>query len=326
MDEGDQEPTMTKAKTTRKKKTDNPDSTSEPKTTKSRKAPEERGEPLQNQTDTNYNNLDFSCNKQNAQGNLPNLKISSWNVDGIRAWLKKNGQEYVVHEKPDIFCLQETKCSEEKIPDELNKFLDYYSYWCCSEKEGYAGVALFSKLDPLSVKYGIDNEEFDEEGRCITAEYEKFYVVNVYVPNAGRKLVTLTKRLEWNTLFNEFIDKLDEKKPVIVCGDMNVAHNEIDLTNPKANKRNAGFTIEERNGFTEFLGEQYIDSFRSLYPEQENAYTFWSYMMKARAKDIGWRLDYFIVSKRLLDNVCDNVIRSKVFGSDHCPITLFLNI
>lgn len=184
-DDDTEQPTTTKAKTTRKKKTDIPESVSEPKSKKTRQDPEEKGETVQNPTDTDYTDVDFSCNKENARGNLPNLKISSWNVDGVRAWLKKNGEEYAMHEKPDILCLQETKCSQEKIPDELNKFLDYYSYWCCSVKEGYAGVALFSKIDPLSVKYGIDNEEFDQEGRCITAEYEEFYLVNVYVPNAG---------------------------------------------------------------------------------------------------------------------------------------------
>lgn len=185
LDEGAEKPTTTKTKTARKKKTDDAESSNEPEPKKSRRAPNEKGEPVLNQTDTDYSTVDFSCTKQNAHGNPPNLKISSWNVDGVRAWLKKNGQEYAAYEKPDILCLQETKCTQEKIPDELNKFQDYYSYWCCSSKEGYAGVALFSKLDPLSVKYGIDNEEFDEEGRCITAEYEKFYLVNVYVPNAG---------------------------------------------------------------------------------------------------------------------------------------------
>ncbi|GJQ81879.1 putative endonuclease/Exonuclease/phosphatase family [Trypoxylus dichotomus] len=319
-----EKPTSTKSKTTKKKQPSNSESEEEPP--KKTRTDAKTDNSLQNQIDTDFSTIDFTCGKENSIGNLPNLKISSWNVDGVRAWLKKKGLQYVEHEKPDIFCLQETKCSEDKIPDELNKFMDYKAYWCSSEKDGYAGVAVFSKSDPISVEYGIGNEEFDEEGRCITAEYQEFYLVNVYVPNAGRKLVTLPKRLEWNTIFKDYVAKLDERKPVIVCGDMNVAHNEIDLANPKTNKRNAGFTQEERDGFTDFLEEKYVDTYRNFYPDQKNAYTFWTYMMKARSKDIGWRLDYFIVSKRFLDRICDNVIRTNVYGSDHCPITLFLNV
>jgi len=170
------------------------------------------------------------------------------------------------------------------------------------------------------------NAEHDEEGRCVTAEFDKFYLVSVYVPNSGRKLVTLPKRLEWNKAFKTYIKELDKKKPVIVCGDLNVAHAEIDLANPKTNSKNAGFTKEEREGMTAFLGDGYVDTYRKLYPEKTGAYTFWTYMMKSRSKNVGWRLDYFLVSERFMDNICDNVIRSEILGSDHCPIVLFLNV
>lgn len=281
---------------------------------------------LLNQADTKWDDIDFSNNKKNEEGNDANLKITSWNVDGIRAWLKKDGLTILKYEKPDIFCLQETKCSHDKLPDELKDVEGYQTYWCASDKDGYAGVALFSKTEPINVKYGIGVDQHDDEGRCITAEYEKFYVVCVYVPNAGRKLVTLPKRLEWNKAFKTFIKELDAQKPVIICGDMNVAHNEIDLANPKSNTKNAGFTKEEREGMTEFLSEGFVDTYRKLYPNEKDVYTFWSYITKARAKNVGWRLDYFIVSERIMKKVCDNVVRSGVFGSDHCPVTLFINI
>lgn len=206
-------------------------------------------------------------------------------------------------------------------------------------------MAVLSKIEPLSVKYGIGEKEHDEDGRCITAELDTFYLVNVYVPNAGRGLVTLPKRLAWNQAFKSYIKELDKKKPVILCGDMNVAHEEIDLANPKTNTKNAGFTKEEREGMTEFLADGYVDTYRKLYPEQKDAYTFWSYMRNARAKNIGWwvvfftrfliincviflfrRLDYFIVSDRIMDRVCDNQIRHQVYGSDHCPLTIFLHV
>ncbi|CAD7085456.1 unnamed protein product [Hermetia illucens] len=271
-----------------------------------------------NSTDTDYSKLDFSSDKQF------NFKISSWNVAGLRAWIKKSGLEYVKHEKPDILCLQETKCIPDDIPDEA-RLPGYHPYWLC-KPGGHAGVAIYSKIMPINVEYGLGDEEQDDDGRLLTAEYEKFFLVCVYVPNAGRKLVTLPKRLRWNKLFEAFIQKLNAKKPVIICGDMNVAHNEIDLANPKTNKKNAGFTQEERDGMTDLLNLGYVDTYRHFYPDQERAFTFWAYFMNARAKDVGWRLDYFIVSERFLPKCVDNVIRSKVFGSDHCPITLLLNI
>lgn len=195
--------------------------------------------------------------------------------------------DYIHYEKPDILCLQETKCSEEKLPAEVN-IEEYHIYWQNSKKEGYAGVGLYSRTEPLSVTYGIGIDEHDSEGRVITAEYDDFYVISVYVPNAGRGLVTLDKRLDWNDHFQKYIADLDKKKPVIICGDMNVAHSEIDLANPKTNTKNAGFTKEEREGMTEFLSAGYVDTFRHLYPEKTGAYTFWSYMSNARAKNTGW--------------------------------------
>nr|CAH7721785.1 unnamed protein product [Callosobruchus chinensis] len=234
--------------------------------------------------------------------------------------------EYIIHEMPDIFCMQETKCNEKNIPEDLAELSQYKKYFCASKKDGYAGVGLLTIAEPLDVKYGIGDTELDEDGRCITAEYTKYYVVCTYVPNAGRGLVTLPKRLDWNKAFKEYILSLEEKKPVIIAGDMNVSHQEIDLARPKNNTKNAGFTREEREGMTDFLGAGYIDSFRYLYPEKTDAYTFWTYMMNARGKNIGWRLDYFLVSEKLKRQICDSVIRSKVLGSDHCPITLFLNV
>lgn len=283
-------------------------------------------ETKQNQSSTNWEDTDFGNLKKNKKGKTHSLKITSWNVDGIRAWLKKGGLDIIEHDKPDIFCLQETKCSDAKLPEEVKTVEGYHKYWCSSEKEGYAGVSVYSKQEPLSVKNGLGDKEHDNEGRCITLEYDKFYLVNVYVPNAGRGLVTLPKRLKFNESFKKFIKKLDKKKPVIVCGDMNVAHNEIDLKNPKSNKKNAGFTQEERDGMTDFLGDGYIDTLREFYPDVKDLYTFWSYMSSARSKNVGWRLDYFICSQRIKDNICDSVIRDKVFGSDHCPISLFLNL
>ncbi|XP_063920406.1 DNA-(apurinic or apyrimidinic site) endonuclease isoform X2 [Zophobas morio] len=279
-----------------------------------------------NATVTTWETIDFKCVSKNSKGETSNFHITSWNVDGLRAWVKKGGLNILEYDKPDIFCMQETKCSAEKLPEEVKTLEDYEVFWCSSDKEGYAGVGIATKIKPISVKYGIDSEEHDTEGRCITAEYETFFLVNVYVPNAGRKLVTLPKRLDWNTSFKAHIKKLDELKPVIVCGDMNVSHLEIDLANPKSNTKNAGFTEEERNGMTEFLQDGYIDTFRKLYPDKEKAYTFWTYLSNARSKNVGWRLDYFIVSERLMEHVCDNIIHSRVLGSDHCPLTLHINI
>ncbi|XP_037783431.1 DNA-(apurinic or apyrimidinic site) endonuclease-like [Penaeus monodon] len=269
---------------------------------------------------------DFESDAKSKDGEPWNLKIVSWNVDGVRAWLKKDGMSVLELEDPDILCLQETKCSEKKLPDELKNVKGYKSYFVEAKTEGYSGVALYSKVEPVSVKYGFDEKEHDDEGRCITAEYEKFYLVTSYVPNAGKGLMTLDKRMDWDPKFRKYLKELDEKKPVILCGDLNVSHKEIDLANPKGNKKNAGFTQEERDGFTELLNAGFVDSFRHLYPDKEKQYTFWTYMMNCRARNIGWRLDYFVISERLVPQLCDNLIRTSLYGSDHCPITLLMHM
>lgn len=270
-----------------------------------------------NKIDTNYHSMSFAIDKEF------NYKISSWNVAGLRAWIGKQGLELLETEQPDILCLQETKCTEDQLPDTI-KVKGYHTYWNC-KPGGRDGVGLYTKTMPYDVKYGIGNEEMDSAGRVITAEYSRFYLVCVYVPNAGRGLVNLKKRMEWDILFRKYVKQLDVKKPVIVCGDMNVAHTEIDLANPKTNTKSAGFTPEERQGMTDFLAEGFVDSFRALYPDKEKAYSFWTYLGAARAKNVGWRLDYFIVSERLQPKVVDNLMRYECMGSDHCPITLFLN-
>lgn len=212
---------------------------------------------------------------------------------------------------------------EEDIPDEFHPE-DYHAFWNIGK--GFGGVGILSKIEPISVTNDLPDSEFSDEKRIITAEFEKFYLVSVYVVNAGRGLKTLEKRLAFNEVFDEYVKKLDKKKPVIIAGDMNVSHQEIDLANPKTNKKNAGFTQEERDGFTKLLSYGFIDTFRDLYPDQTGAYTFWSYLNSARAKNVGWRLDYFLVSKRFKKHVKDSVIRSEVLGSDHCPIVLLLSI
>ncbi|XP_055546263.1 DNA-(apurinic or apyrimidinic site) endonuclease [Wyeomyia smithii] len=299
---------------------DHDDDSAEPKAKKS-KTEKKPAAPKINKSETDYAKLNFE-----VEGNKEyNFKISSWNVAGLRGWIGKGGLEYFEHEKPDILCVQETKCSEDQLPEEARHIKGYHPYWLC-KPGGYAGVAIYSKKMPINVAYGLGDEEQDADGRLLTAEYEKFYLVCVYVPNAGRKLVTLPKRMRWDEKFHKYLQELDAKKPVIVCGDMNVAHEEIDLANPKTNKKNAGFTQEERDGMSKLLSLGFVDTFRQLYPEQKSAYTFWTYMGNARSKNVGWRLDYFIASERLQKKVVDNVMRSKVYGSDHCPITLFLNI
>ncbi|KAH8283502.1 hypothetical protein KR018_004187 [Drosophila ironensis] len=254
-----------------------------------------------------------------------NLKICSWNVAGLRAWLKKDGLKLLGLEEPDIFCLQETKCSNEQLPEEVTRIAGYHPYWLCMPG-GYAGVAIYSKIMPIHVEYGIKNEEFDDVGRMITAEYEKFYLINVYVPNSGRKLVNLEPRMRWEKLFQQHVQRLDALKPVVICGDMNVSHMPIDLANPKTNTKNAGFTQEERDKMTELLSLGFVDTFRHLYPDRKGAYTFWTYMSNARARDVGWRLDYCIVSERFVPKVVEHVMRKQCLGSDHCPITIFFNI
>ncbi|XP_070506659.1 DNA repair nuclease APEX1-like [Chironomus tepperi] len=251
------------------------------------------------------------------------MKIVAWNVSGLRSCVSKGCVDYLLRENADIICLSEVKCrSEEEVPVQM-RLSNYHTYW--NVEKGKPGVGLLTKVKPLKVSFDLP-EPFSDEKRLINAEYNKFFLVCCYVVNAGRGLKTLDKRLKWNKIFDEYIKDLDKKKPVIIAGDLNVAHNEIDLANPKSNHKTAGFTKEERDGFTKFLSYGFIDTFRELYPDQTGAYTFWSYMRNSRAKNVGWRLDYFIVSKRFMTKVKDNVIRSSVRGSDHCPIVLYLKV
>uniref|UniRef100_A0A0K8U5Z3 DNA-(apurinic or apyrimidinic site) endonuclease n=2 Tax=Bactrocera latifrons TaxID=174628 RepID=A0A0K8U5Z3_BACLA len=281
--------------------------------------------PLMNSTATKYNKDDFILPPNEDGVERFNLKISSWNVAGLRSWLNKDGLRYLEYESPDIFCLQEIKCTIDQLPEEVARIPGYHPYWLCMPG-GYAGVAIYSKIMPINVVYGIDNKEFDGAGRMITAEYEKFFLINVYVPNSGRKLVNLEARMRWEKLFQEYVKRLDAIKPVVICGDMNVSHQAIDLANPKTNTRSAGFTQEERDKMTELLALGFVDTFRHFYPDRIGAYTYWTYMANARSRNVGWRLDYYIVSERFTKRVVDNCIRAQVMGSDHCPITLFLKI
>jgi len=249
------------------------------------------------------------------------MKLVSWNVNGLRACVGKGFLDYFKEVDADIFCIQETKLQENQIILELP---GYEQYWNYAEKKGYSGTAVFTKIKPISVKYGIGMEEHDQEGRVITLEYEDFYLVNAYIPNSQRELARLDYRMKWEDDFRNYLMELDNVKPIVYCGDLNVAHKEIDLKNPKANRRNAGFTDEEREKMTKLLDSGFIDSFRYFYPDKEDAYTWWSYMGNARAKNIGWRIDYFIVSERLKDRMKDAAIHSHVMGSDHCPIVLEL--
>lgn len=249
------------------------------------------------------------------------IKMISWNVNGLRACMQKGFMEYFRQADADVFCLQETKLQEGQITLELP---GYYQYWNYAEKKGYSGTALFTKKEPLKVTYGIGVEEHDHEGRVITAEFDDYYVVTVYVPNSQRELARLDYRKEWEAAFLTYIKSLDEEKPVIYCGDLNVAHQEIDLKNPKTNHNNAGFTDDERKCFGKVLESGFIDSFRYFYPEVKEAYSWWSYMFQARAKNAGWRIDYFVVSKRLQERLQDAKIHAQVQGSDHCPVELEL--
>lgn len=251
------------------------------------------------------------------------MKLISWNVNGIRACLNKGFKEFFENIDADIFCIQETKCQIDQISLE---FEDYKSFWNSAQKKGYSGTAVFTKIDPISVKYGIGIEEHDKEGRVITLEFDKFYLVNIYTPNSKRELERLAYRQIWEDEIRKYLLKLNEKKPVIMCGDLNVAHKEIDLKNPKSNRRNAGFTDEERCKMTELLKSGFTDSFRYLYPEKENAYSWWSYMANAREKNIGWRIDYFITSKSIEKNIEEAKIYPYIFGSDHCPVGLEIKI
>ncbi|XP_053965657.1 recombination repair protein 1-like [Anastrepha ludens] len=280
---------------------------------------------LVNTTVTKYNKEDFQLQSSEDGAEKFNLKISSWNVAGLRSWLNKDGLTFLDYELPDIFCLQEIKCTIDQLPEQVARIPGYHPYWLCMPG-GYAGVAIYSKIMPINVEYGIGNKEFDSAGRMITAEYEKFFLINVYVPNSGRKLVNLEARMRWEKLFQEYVKRLDAIKPVVICGDMNVSHQAIDLANPKTNTLSAGFTQEERDKMTELLALGFVDTFRHLYPDRTAAYTYWTYMGKARSRNVGWRLDYFIVSERFTKRVLENCIRSQVMGSDHCPITLFLKM
>ena len=247
------------------------------------------------------------------------MRLISWNVNGIRACLTKGFEDFFKEVKADIFCIQETKCQEGQV--ELN-FEGYKSYWNSAEKKCYSGTAIFTKIEPKSVKYGIEIEEHDKEGRVITLEFDKFYVVNIYTPNSKRELERLEYRQIWEDEIRKYLLELNKKKPVIMCGDLNVAHKEIDLKNPKTNTRSAGFTIEERNKMTELLEAGFTDTFRYLYPDKEEAYSWWSYMRKAREKNVGWRIDYFIVSNDIQKEIHEATIYSEVLGSDHCPVGL----
>ena len=267
----------------------------------------------------------FGCDRISKSGEKFGLKVMSWNVSGLRALLKKDGLKAIDREDADIVCLQEIKCDSKTFPEEINVWNKYrYKYHNFGQTKGYSGVSLFSKTKPLNVTKGIGIEEHDSEGRVITAEFDDFFLVTTYVPNSGRGLVRLNYRQKWNSDFEEYLVTKNSEKPVIVCGDLNVSHKEIDLENPKTNTKTAGFTKEEREDFSRLLTRGFIDSFRELYPNKNKCYTFWSYLRNARQKDIGWRLDYFVISNNLVDKLCDNQIRSQVMGSDHCPIVLYI--
>ena len=250
------------------------------------------------------------------------MKFISWNVNGFRACLGKGFGEFFKETDADFFCIQETKMQPGQAELETP---DYYQYWYSAEKKGYSGTAIFAKKEPLSVSYGLGIEEHDHEGRAITLEYEEFYLLCVYTPNAQRELARLSYRMEWEDALREYMKVLDSKKPVIYCGDLNVAHEEIDLKNPKTNHFSAGFSDEERGKFTELLDAGFKDTFRSLYPEKVQ-YSWWSYMYGARAKNVGWRIDYFVVSDRLMDKVKDSFILNEIMGSDHCPVGIEIDL
>lgn len=250
------------------------------------------------------------------------MKFISWNVNGFRACLNKGFEDFFKNEDADFFCIQETKMQ----PDQADfKPEGYYQYWYSAEKKGYSGTAIFTKHEPISVWYGLDIDKHDHEGRAITLEYENFYLLCVYTPNSQRELARLQYRQEWEDDLREYIKSLDSTKPVIYCGDLNVAHNEIDLKNPKTNHHSAGFTDEERQKFTELLNAGFRDTFRTLYPEKIE-YSWWSYMFHAREKNVGWRIDYFVVSDRIMPKVKDSKIYTQIMGSDHCPVGIEIDI
>lgn len=247
------------------------------------------------------------------------MKLISWNVNGLRACMQKGFMDFFREAGADIFCIQESKLQEGQIEMDLP---GYYQYWNYAEKKGYSGTAVFSRIKPVSVSYGIGAEEHDKEGRVITLEFEEFYLVTCYTPNAQNELARLGYRMEWEDAFLSYLKSLDEKKPVILCGDLNVAHKEIDLKNPKTNRKSAGFSDEERAKMGQLLESGFTDTFRHFYPDAEGIYSWWSYRFKAREKNAGWRIDYFITSRRLDNLLTDARIHTEVFGSDHCPVEL----
>ena len=251
------------------------------------------------------------------------MKLVSWNVNGLRAVINKGFEEFFKETDADIFCIQETKMQENQIDENIKEiFKGYNTYWNSAEKKGYSGTAIITKNIPLNIKFGIGIEEHDKEGRVITLEFDKFYMVNCYTPNSKRELERLDYRMVWEDAFRNYLLELNKKKPVIVCGDLNVAHKEIDLKNPKTNRKNAGFTDEKKKKMTELLNAGFTDTFRYLYPDKTDTYTWWSYMFKAREKNAGWRIDYFIVSNSIKDKIKESYIYSEVMGSDHCPVGL----
>lgn len=255
------------------------------------------------------------------------MKLISWNVNGLRAVMNKGFNNFFNEIDADIFCIQETKMQKDQITNDIKElFKDQYEYWNSAVKKGYSGTAVFSKIKPENVTYGINIEEHDQEGRVITLEYKDFYLVNCYTPNSQRELTRLEYRMQWENNFREYLKKLKANKPVILCGDLNVAHNEIDLKNPSTNRHNAGFTDEERNQMTNLLNAGFVDSFRYLYPDKKDCYSWWSYMFNARAKNAGWRIDYFIVSDDIKEKIIDSKIHSEILGSDHCPVELDIEL
>ena len=251
------------------------------------------------------------------------MRFVSWNVNGLRACMQKGFEEFFTSTNADFFCLQETKLQDGQIDFAPE---GYHGYWNYAEKKGYSGTAIFAKEVPINVVYGIGIPELDTEGRLITLEYEQFYLVTCYTPNAQRELARLDHRMAWESAFKEYLCQLDARKPVIVCGDLNVAHQEIDLKNPKSNRGSAGFSDEERSCFSALLNAGFTDTFRYLYPDVTGAYSWWSYMFKARQNNAGWRIDYFLVSNRLREKILDATIHSDIMGSDHCPVSLELNM
>lgn len=251
------------------------------------------------------------------------MKLISWNVNGLRACMTKGFQDFFREIDSDFFCLQEIKLSEGQIEFDPE---GYYSYWNYAEKKGYSGTAIFTKKEPVAVTYGIGIDVHDHEGRVITLEYPDYYMITVYTPNSQNELARLDYRMQWEDDFREYLTALCKDKPVIVCGDMNVAHNEIDLKNPKTNRRNAGFTDEEREKMTELLQAGFVDTFRYFYPDKEQIYSWWSYRFKAREKNAGWRIDYFLVSEDIKDKLVDAKIHTEIYGSDHCPVELDVNL